>query len=548
MLQVESTNFVRLDILRLIAAKYFRLSAGLTGFLIVVVLVAAAFGQSERQKEAIAAPVPFSALHLYYISTTGDDRNSGRTPATAWRTPRHAVSCGDVILVEPGTYDGTWSVFGADSWGQVSDCPSRSGGIDGKGGIYFAVLLCAGPSLASCTVTSGNGPDFRVDQSNWAVEGFSMTQSGGGDVGANGCAAATSESVTTRHHIAFINDVAANCNFSGFGSYSWTSLGGVDQFAVVGAITYNDAASLNAGGLCTSGISVIPVGGPDQSAGTHVFIAGNFGYRNINAPSGAGCNTDGEGLVFDSWACTKYAYQAVAEQNVWWGNGSAGFEIFPNCPNNGDTARIYAFENTSYGNQRDPKRKGSAADLMLNQLAPTPEGGGRYDVFENIFVTTEATSGDNSSTSVYAAGIAINNSNVSLIDVSRNYIWQSAPGSVTTEGAPNTDVWVAGEHITASFPFGSNVYSDPFFANAGNLVKESPDCANYTNTTSCMNEKYHVARDLTPIAAVGYGYAAPGPCESDPYFPIWLKGVVFLRWTGSRLTENSGLITKPCDL
>jgi hypothetical protein len=34
----------------------------------------------------------------------------------------------------------------------------------------------------------------------------------------------------------------------------------------------------------------------------------------------------------------------------------------------------------------------------------------------------------------------------------------------------------------------------------------------------------------------------------DPYFPFWLKGVVFLHWNGSTLTENAGLITKPCNM
>ena len=523
-----------------------RLSA-LIGLAISLAL-SSAFGQSGDPGAGNAAPVPFAALHLYYISKTGDDYKAGTSPATAWKTPRHPVNCGDVILVEPGTYDSTWA-FGQNNWGEVSNCPSWSGGIDGKGGVYFAVVLCAGPHLGSCNVTSANGPDFRVDRSNWAIEGFSMTQPGGGAAGANGCASATSESAATQHHIAFINNVAVNCNLSGFGSYSWTLPGGgVDQFAVVGAITYNDAASLNSGGLCASGVAVIPVGGPDPSEGTHVFVAGNFGYQNVNAPSGAGCNTDGEGLIFDSWACSNYVYQGVAEQNVWWANGSAGFEIFPNCLNNGDKAKIYAFGNTSYGNQRDPVRKGAASDLMINQLAPTSDGGGFYDIFDNIFVTTKATSGDNASTPVYTAGVALNNNNVSLVKIDHNVIWQSNPGSVVKEGNPNTDVWIRGYRKKTSFPFGINDYKDPVFANAGALATEAPDCANYTNTTACMNQGYHVAANLTPKAAAGYGYVAPGPCKSDPFFPIWLKGVVFLRWNGSSLTENPGLITKPCDL
>jgi hypothetical protein len=38
--------------------------------------------------------------------------------------------------------------------------------------------------------------------------------------------------------------------------------------------------------------------------------------------------TDGEGVIFDSWADYAYKYQGVLEQSVMWGNGSSGFEYF----------------------------------------------------------------------------------------------------------------------------------------------------------------------------------------------------------------------------
>jgi hypothetical protein len=58
-----------------------------------------------------------------------------------------------------------------------------------------------------------------------------------------------------------------------------------------------------------------------------------------------------------------------------------------------------------------------------------------------------------------------------------------------------------------------------------------------------------VPADLTPSgAAAGRGYKAPGACAADAYYPAWLKGVVYLSATGATLTENPGLVTKPCDL
>ena len=70
------------------------------------------------------------------MSPTGSDSNNGLTAATAWATPNHAVNCGDVIIAAAGIYPVQ------PNWGTVSNCPSTSGGIDGKGGVYFASVLC----------------------------------------------------------------------------------------------------------------------------------------------------------------------------------------------------------------------------------------------------------------------------------------------------------------------------------------------------------------------------------------------------------------------
>jgi hypothetical protein len=190
------------------------------------------------------ASTPFTALHTYYISPTGSDSNSGTSPSSAWATPQHAVDCGDVIIAAAGSYAN--GQFGASNWGMVSSCPSTTGGIDGAGGVYFAVLLCAGPDMTSCKVDGGSVEAFRVDSSNWAVEGFTGTQAPTANQGgfATACNAATSETSATLHHIAYVNDIASGCDAAGFDTYSYTGPGGgVDQYALVGAIAYNAAPS-----------------------------------------------------------------------------------------------------------------------------------------------------------------------------------------------------------------------------------------------------------------------------------------------------------------
>jgi hypothetical protein len=522
-----------------------------------LLLIGAGFIEARAAK-GNSTEVPFTPLHVYYISPNGDDNRPGTSRGEAWATPHHNVYCGDLILVEPGNYMlGTYiTPFGANNWGTVSNCPSSTGGIDGMGGIYFAVVLCAGPYLGACTVSGApstenptvNNEAFRVDQSNWAVEGFVTTQS---PSASTGCMIATSESNTVIAFVAFVNNIASTCGVDGFGTYGWTAAGGVDQSAVVGAIAYN--ASPSNGGNCGSGVSMIPTSGTTLTSGTHVFVAGEFGYKNIADPHGMGCHTDGEGLIFDSWGCptTGYRYQGVAEQNVWWYNGGAGFEVFPNTAcnskSNSDLSQVYVFDNTSYDNEQDPLRVYQSPDLLFNQISPVPNET-IYSVTNNIFVPAESSAGNNGTSPVYGAGIYINNTNTSSVTISGNYIWQSNPGTSRRVGIPNTDIRINGHQNNMTFPFGLNVYSDPGFANPNDLPTSAPNCNEYTNTTACMNEGYKVTANLKPKVAVGKGYQPPQSCRPDPYFPIWLKGVVFLHWNGSNLTENAGLITKPCNM
>lgn len=63
-----------------------------------------------------------------------------------------------------------------------------------------------------------------------------------------------------------------------------------------------------------------------------------------------------------------------------------------------------------------------------------------------------------------------------------------------------------------------------------------------------MNTGYSVYAKMTPSTApTTLGYQPPSTtCTPDPLYPTWLKGIVYLQWDGASLTENAGLITKPC--
>jgi hypothetical protein len=166
-------------------------------------------GSGSSSGGSSGSPTPFQALHTYYVSPTGNDSNSGTSPGAAWLSPNHAVDCGDVIVAAPGTYD-SGNFGNTGNWGQVSNCPSTSGGIDGTGGIYFANLICGGDDIESCVVV-GNGNTsltFWVDQSNWAVTGFKSTNPTNNW---GSCFAAEPSGTYSIHHVAFVNDWAEGC-------------------------------------------------------------------------------------------------------------------------------------------------------------------------------------------------------------------------------------------------------------------------------------------------------------------------------------------------
>ena len=63
-----------------------------------------------------------------------------------------------------------------------------------------------------------------------------------------------------------------------------------------------------------------------------------------------------------------------------------------------------------------------------------------------------------------------------------------------------------------------------------------------------MLNKYGVYNAIGPtIAPTTVGYQQPTSCGPDGLYPTYLKGIVYLHWDGTSLTEVKGLLTKPCD-
>lgn len=498
------------------------------------------------------ASVPFSLPNgrsLKYITQGAcSDSNGGTNPTTdAWCTPNHAMNCGDVIIVTPGT----GLSFGGDGvFGTVSNCPSTTGGIDGTGGIYFAILLCGGSDVMSCQASGGAFEAFAVNTSHWAVEGFWGTQN---NDGRTGCFGGLNQSTPTQLYVAFVNNIASVCDLHGF--YVAGGGGGVntsfDYAAFVGLVAFNTAISNNA--FCGSGISPQPGVGDSVYAGTHIFISGYFGAYNSNATGtctagGSPPHSDGEGIIFDTWGggySGGYTKSGVITDVVIWKSGGPCIEFFPNSVTH-DLAQYTVQNATCFDNNQDTQAFCSA-EYFYNRASPSATGS--TNISNSIF-HTNSVSGCVVSSVPVTQGAWVSSTAVSTsppITISGNYFWSSKAPTHST--AVQNNVFTDGSN--SGWPWGTNTYADPGLTSPTTLFSTTPDCTGYDNVTSCMNSKFSVYAKVTPtVAPTSMGYQPPKPCSPNALYPTWLKGIVYLHYTSSsqQITQRTGLINKPCDM
>ena len=312
--------------------------------------------------------VAFTALHTYFMSPTGSDSNNGTSSSSPWLTANHAVNCGDVIIAAPGSYSST---KGINPFGTVSNCPSTSGGIDGTGGVYFAVVLCGG-TLTSCDV-SYNGSvsswPFDVTKSHWAVEGFSthgFTNGSRGGFVADGSAGTIS-------YVAFVNDIAYNVGI-GFGgldngtSHDVPGATGFDYVANVGDIAQN--AEQNT--ICTAAMAWAGPASVDNKAGTHFFMYGNFSYNNSGTKNAA-CAAlyDLENFMFDTWDAHGVTNQSVMMNNIGFSAYRYGINIIIGNYNNITGLHDYLYNNTLYNDNLINSSGNGELNIQMNN-AGTP--------------------------------------------------------------------------------------------------------------------------------------------------------------------------------
>jgi hypothetical protein len=212
----------------------------------------------------------FTAAGLF-ISPTGSDANPGSL-ASPWLTPNHAMACGQVITAVSGTYSA--SNFQSGNWGTVT-CPGAND---------VAWLKCQ--TFDTCKITSTSSDGMWVSKSFWGVQGWEVSVTGG----TNGaCFHAGPTGGSTIHHIIFANDVANGCKGGGFNSYDASTSASVDYITYIGNVAYSAASGT---GACYSGFNIYQPLASDTNSGTHMYVAGNFSYNNVDgSPCSGGLTT-----------------------------------------------------------------------------------------------------------------------------------------------------------------------------------------------------------------------------------------------------------------
>jgi hypothetical protein len=430
----------------------------------------------------LASPAWANTYFLAPASGGGNDSNNGTSASSPWLSPNHAVNCGDTIIAAASASYSS-SEFGSGKWGPVA-C---------AGGNNVAWLACA--TFDACKITSSSSHAMIVSASYWGVQGWETSTNSGSSYGCFVIQSAV-------HHIIFANDIANGCTGGGFTSFNIGNAS-ADYIVYVGDIAYNSAQG---GGACFSGFNVYQPQNHDTAPGTHIYVAGNFAYANTDpSPCAGGSPTDGEGIIMDTFdgsqgGLSPYTQQAVVYNNITFGNGGRGVEVFNNSSGSSH-ANIYLEYNTTWNDNNATNQNWSGCGEI--QIGAAQNVTAMYNL---AMASTSTGCGNNQ---IYAFSVENSNGTATV-----NNNWGHAAAG-TTGFTYNS----SGFSYGAGNAFGTN----PNFSSPS--IPGAPNCGSATSVPNCMAT---VISHFAPTASgsAAYGYHIPQSNDvTDPLFPQWLCNV-----------------------
>lgn len=329
----------------------------------------------------------------------------------------------------------------------------------------------------------------------------------------------------------------------GFGSDDGGNSGsyGVDYFAVVGDIAQNSA-----GQTCNAAIDGVGINSYDTNVGTHVYFYSDFSYANHNVT----CETisDTEDYMFDTWDYHDVNNQGMIANNIGYDADRMCIQTYKqNYASNTPTIKIYnntCFQNNNYN---DDNLDGEINIASLTNLTWI------MSIENNIAYQPLSASNNGGAVAAFALY------NTAIAFTNNGNFYRATNSSCKASYCNST---FDAETWGASSTLGTNTYTNPGFSNTTDLMANQvgvPNCNGFATTTACMGWNANtstlttpsIISDLIPTASgtSGTGYQLPSTtCAANADYPAWLKGIVYLQWNGSSLTENSDLVTKPCNM
>jgi serralysin len=278
----------------------------------------------------------------YFVSPTGSDTNSGTSMADALQTlgaaTKLSLQGGDCVTVADGTYSETVLV---SSSGSADTC---------TGYVVFRAASPGGAKVASTDPYNG----FMVNANYVMVDGFDLEDTSTGSAFTAGTNTLSNGKVIVYHHIAAVRNIAHDSGGAGLGALH------SDYVRFEGNTVYGNSSRSDYG---DSGIDLWEMQASDTLPGFHIVIRNNLSYSNVESFIPANLQTDGEGIILDSfdyadpmYASTPYAQDTLVENNVIWGNGGRGIEASGAQP----TSHVTIRNNTVFDDNTQQQQYGGA--------------------------------------------------------------------------------------------------------------------------------------------------------------------------------------------
>ncbi len=278
----------------------------------------------------------------YFVSPNGSNSNSGTSMADALQTigaaTKLALQGGDCVTVADGTYDETVLV-------------STSGAADTcTGYVVFRAASAGGAKVVSTDAYNG----FMVNANYVMVDGFDLQDTSTGSAFTAGTNTLSSGKVVVYHHIAAVRNIAHDSGGAGLSALH------SDYVRFEGNTVYNNSSRSDYG---DSGIDLWEMQASDTRPGFHIVIRNNLSYSNVESDIPADLQTDGEGIILDSfdyadstYGSTPYTQESLVENNVIWANGGRGIEASGAQP----TSYVTIRNNTVFDDNTQQQQYGGA--------------------------------------------------------------------------------------------------------------------------------------------------------------------------------------------